>query len=179
VRVPKSAAEVAQSGEFVVLCLPDSTVPARVAGEIAGALERVIVVDTTTGGPEEMERIGRMVPRYVDATIAGSSGRVRSGEAVIMAGGGAADVEACGELFAAIGRRVFHVGPVGAGARMKLTMVNLVLGLNRAALAEGLASAGATGVDPAVALEVLRAGRAADSRGGAAGRDRVAAERGP
>ena len=40
---------------------------------------------------------------------------------------------------------------------MKL-VVNLVLGLNRAALAEGLAFAVACGIEPARALEVLRAG---------------------
>ncbi len=45
---------------------------------------------------------------------------------------------------------------------MKL-VTNLVLGLNRAALAEGLAFAEATGVDPRAALEVLR-GSAAYSR---------------
>jgi 3-hydroxyisobutyrate dehydrogenase-like beta-hydroxyacid dehydrogenase len=40
---------------------------------------------------------------------------------------------------------------------MKL-VVNLVLGLNRAALAEGLAFAKSSNIDPAKALEVLRAG---------------------
>jgi 3-hydroxyisobutyrate dehydrogenase-like beta-hydroxyacid dehydrogenase len=42
---------------------------------------------------------------------------------------------------------------------MKL-VVNLVLGLNRAALAEGLALAHHCGLDPTAALEVLRAGPA-------------------
>ena len=52
--------------------------------------------------------------------------------------------------------RRFHVGPPGSGARMKL-VVNLVLGLNRAVLAEGLALAEACGIDPAAALDVLKA----------------------
>ena len=43
---------------------------------------------------------------------------------------------------------------------MKL-VVNLVLGLNRAVLAEGLALARACGLDPSAALEILRAGPAA------------------
>jgi 2-hydroxy-3-oxopropionate reductase len=45
---------------------------------------------------------------------------------------------------------------------MKL-ISNLVLGLNRAALAEGLAFASAIGIDPAAALEVLK-GSSAYSR---------------
>ena len=52
--------------------------------------------------------------------------------------------------------RRFHVGPAGSGAQLKL-VVNLVLGLNRAVLAEGLSLAAACGIDPAAALEVLKA----------------------
>ena len=53
-----------------------------------------------------------------------------------------------------MGAKVFYVGPCGSAAKMKL-ITNLVLGLNRAALAEGLAFAEALGVSPADALEVL------------------------
>ena len=42
---------------------------------------------------------------------------------------------------------------------MKLVL-NLVLGLNRAVLAEGLEFARASGIDPAVALEILKSGPA-------------------
>lgn len=155
-----SALEAAAWGEFVVLCLPDSQIAGAVLSDIASLLtpERILV-DTTTGDPVHMEAMSRRVARYVDATIAGSSQQVRAGEAIVLAGGTAEDVAACQSLFAAIARQSFHLGPCGAGARMKL-VVNLVLGLNRAALAEGLAFAGALGVDPAAALAVLRAGPA-------------------
>jgi 3-hydroxyisobutyrate dehydrogenase-like beta-hydroxyacid dehydrogenase len=53
-----------------------------------------------------------------------------------------------------MGQSVFHVGPCGSAAKMKL-ISNLVLGLNRAALAEGLAFAEAIGIPPAAALPVL------------------------
>lgn len=152
----QSASEVAAFGDVIVLCLPDSRVSSAVLIEIGGELnDEKIVVDTSTGEPGEMEQMGRRAPRYLDATIAGSSQQVRDREAVVMAGGTAADYEACGELFAAIASRSFHVGSHGAGSRMKL-VVNLVLGLNRAALAEGLAFAEAIGVDLEMALEVLR-----------------------
>jgi len=61
-----------------------------------------------------------------------------------------------------MGAKTFHVGPCGSAAKMKL-ISNLVLGLNRAALAEGLAFAEAIGVAPAAALEVM-AGSMAYSR---------------
>ncbi|MEZ5398388.1 MAG: NAD(P)-dependent oxidoreductase [Bryobacteraceae bacterium] len=156
---PLGSAVEAAAGPFVVLCLPDASVSAAVADEIAASVGDAAVIDTTTGDPTEIAEIGRRLPRYVDATIAGSSEQVRGRDAVVMAGGDPADIAAAAGLFEAIAARVFHVGPRGAGARMKL-VVNLVLGLNRAVLAEGLAFAEATGVDPVAALEVLRAGPA-------------------
>ena len=54
-----------------------------------------------------------------------------------------------------LGANIYHVGASGSAAKMKLVS-NLVLGLNRAALAEALVFANAIGVDPASALEVLR-----------------------
>lgn len=155
-----SAREAAAHGAFVVLSLPDSTVSTEVVSGIADLFDASrILVDTTTGEPDEMAAMARRIPRYLDATVAGSSGQVRTGEAVVMAGGSAEDFAACRELFASFAPRCFHAGGPGAGARMKL-VVNLVLGLNRAALAEGLAFARATGVDMEMALEVLRSGPA-------------------
>ena len=51
--------------------------------------------------------------------------------------------------------RRFHVGKIGDGGRAKLA-VNLILGLNRLALAEGLVFAERLGLDPAAFLEVAR-----------------------
>jgi 3-hydroxyisobutyrate dehydrogenase-like beta-hydroxyacid dehydrogenase len=48
-----------------------------------------------------------------------------------------------------------HVGSCGSGAKMKL-LTNLVLGLNRAALAEGLVFAQQLDLDPQQSLDVLR-----------------------
>ena len=52
-----------------------------------------------------------------------------------MVGGDVEAFAACSDIFAWIGPRIFHTGPSGTGAKMKL-VTNLVLGLNRAALAE-------------------------------------------
>src|SRR5207344_2576444 len=49
----------------------------------------------------------------------------------------------------------FHIGRLGDGSRAKLA-VNLILGLNRLALAEGLVFAERLGLDPAAFLEVAR-----------------------
>src|SRR5207245_11072739 len=49
----------------------------------------------------------------------------------------------------------FHIGGIGDGGRAKLA-VNLILGLNRLAMAEGLVFAERLGLDPAAFLEVAR-----------------------
>ena len=52
----------------------------------------------------------------------------------------------------------FHVGRAGDGGRAKLA-VNLILGLNRLALAEGLVFASRLGLDPQAFFEIARARR--------------------
>jgi len=145
-----------------VLCLPNSKISAQVLAELdvkAGA----IVVDSTTGDPDEMSGFAKnLAPRgvgYLDATVGGSSKQVRAGEAIAIVGGDADALEACRPMFAAFAARTFYVGAAGSGARMKLVL-NLVLGLNRAVLAEGLSFAKSSGIDAALALEILKAGPA-------------------
>src|SRR5262249_20805376 len=130
------------------------------------------LVDTTTGEPEETAALGARLHergvRYLDATVVGSSAEARAGNVVVLAGGRREDAEACADVFAAFAREWLYVGPWGSGARMKL-VVNLVLGLNRAALAEGLTFARRLGLDPSAALAALKAGaaysRAMDAKG--------------
>jgi 3-hydroxyisobutyrate dehydrogenase-like beta-hydroxyacid dehydrogenase len=159
-----SPAEVADAARRIVLSLPDSRTVQAVIEEMRSALAPgTIVLDTTTGDPDPTTALGKSLAHdgiaYVDATIAGSSVQVRAGAVLVIAGGEPAALAACGDLFAVFAAQVFPVGPWGSGARMKLVF-NLVLGLNRAVLAEGLALAGGCGIDPAVALEILRAGPA-------------------
>ncbi|MBM3787186.1 MAG: NAD(P)-dependent oxidoreductase [Acidobacteria bacterium] len=140
--------------EFTVLCLPDSSRTAAILPRLAGAR---VVIDATTGDPGEMAAFAGIHPGYVDAAIGGSSTHLRNGEAIVLAGG---DVEAALPVLTVLGRRVIPCGPGGSGARMKLVF-NLVLGLNRAALAEGLAFGEAQGFDTRLILDALTAGPAA------------------
>jgi 3-hydroxyisobutyrate dehydrogenase-like beta-hydroxyacid dehydrogenase len=102
------------------------------------------VIDTTTGAPEQMAAFGSELKKrdvwYLDATVAGSSAQVRSGEVTVLVGGEEEAFQACQPYFEAFARHTFHVGPHGSGAKMKLVH-NLILGLHRAVLAEGLALA--------------------------------------
>jgi 3-hydroxyisobutyrate dehydrogenase-like beta-hydroxyacid dehydrogenase len=159
----RSAVDVFAGARTVVLSLPTSDVVREVLSEVGDALRGATVIDTTTGDPAVMEAIGRGLYAagcdYLDATITGSSAQARAGEVVVTAGGPAEVFARAESIFRLFAARWFHVGPWGSGARVKL-VVNLVLGLNRAALAEGLAFAKRSGLDPDAVLEVLRSGAA-------------------
>jgi 3-hydroxyisobutyrate dehydrogenase-like beta-hydroxyacid dehydrogenase len=143
----------------VIVSLYTTEVVVQVLEEMQGGLHAgQIIVDTTTGEPTQTAALGERLAargvRYLDAPISGSSEQTRHGEATVIVGGPRETFEACADLWRVMGQKVFHVGPCGSAARMKL-ITNLVLGLNRAALAEGLAFAEALGVPPATALEVM------------------------
>ncbi len=155
-----NAVAIASACNRILLSLPDSDVVETVLGEMGCALAAGrIVIDTSTGDPERAAAVGRRLAErgvcYLDATISGSSQQVRDGQAVVLAGGPADAFGRCEDLFRMFARRWFHLGPWGSGSQMKLVS-NLVLGLNRAALAEGLWLGKTLGLDPQMTLTVLR-----------------------
>ena len=166
-------AEVFAASDRILLSLPTDEVVAAVLRDADDSLRAgQVIVDTSTGAPESaVEQARRLSGRgvsYLDATVSGSSEQLRDGQAVLLVGAEEAAFRACRDLFASLAPTTFHTGPPGSGTRMKL-VTNLVLGLNRAALAEGLAFAEAVGVAPSAALEVLRGSpaysRAMDAKG--------------
>ena len=148
----------------VMMVLPDDGVTRAVLASLDDRLTpQHLIVDCTTGDADAAAQLGTSLAArgvgYVDATVSGSSEQARRGEALFMVGGSAADFARSRDLFDALGGRAIHVGPCGAGAKMKL-VTNLVLGLNRAALAEGLVLASTFGLDPESTLDVLKASAA-------------------
>jgi len=118
-----------------------------------------IVLCMSTCDPDRVAALAaRVVPRgirYLDTPVSGTSDQVRRGDGVALIGG---DMAVAGEVkpvLQALFARHFHVGRIGDGGRAKLA-VNLVLGLNRLALAEGLVFAERLGLDPAAFLPVAQ-----------------------
>jgi 3-hydroxyisobutyrate dehydrogenase-like beta-hydroxyacid dehydrogenase len=159
-----SPAEVARQANRVILSLPDTEIVRQVVEDSSGILQTktppTYLIDTTTGDPEEtMALAKRLAERgifFLDSTISGSSQQVRNKEAVFMVGGDKAAFETCMDVFKALTEKVFYLGPSGNGSKAKLAS-NLILGLNRLALAEGLVFAGKLGLDTQAFLELLKA----------------------
>lgn len=144
----------------VLISLYTTETVEKVLGKLdAGLRDGQILLDTTTGDPTQTAALGARLAergvRYLDAPISGSSEQTRRGEVTTLVGGDREAFEACGDLFDCFSAKTFHVGRCGNGSKMKLVS-NLVMGLNRAALAEGLAFAEMVEVSPADALQVLK-----------------------
>jgi 3-hydroxyisobutyrate dehydrogenase-like beta-hydroxyacid dehydrogenase len=156
-----AALDIAVHCRRIVLSLPTSAIVRSVIAQLDRALQPGdTILDTTTGEPDAMAQLGHSLEQrgihYLDAAIAGSSAQVRAGNVIVLLGGNAGAVNDSADLLRSFAKQSFHLGPHGSGARMKL-VVNLVLGLHRAVLAEGLAFAKACRIDPASALGVLSA----------------------
>ena len=159
-----SPAEVAGRVEYVVLSLPDTKAVRQVVEGPNGLLQAKplpeYLIDTTTGDPEETialaERLALKGITMLDSTISGSSRQVRDRAGVFMVGGDKAAFEKCRDIFDALSEKVFYVGPSGHGSKAKLAS-NLILGLNRLVLAEGLVFAEKLGLDPTAFLELAKA----------------------
>jgi 3-hydroxyisobutyrate dehydrogenase-like beta-hydroxyacid dehydrogenase len=118
-----------------------------------------IVLCMSTCDPDQVAALAaRVIPRgirYLDVPVSGTSDQVRRGDGVALIGGDVTIADDVAPLLDAQFARRFHVGKIGDGGRAKLA-VNLILGLNRLALAEGLVFAERLGLDPAAFLDVAR-----------------------
>ncbi|MEP0233736.1 NAD(P)-dependent oxidoreductase [Roseibium sp.] len=119
----------------------------------------VTLVATSTCDPDRMLELEEEAARYgirlLEAPLSGTSKDLANGNAVFLVGGSESLADANTWLFSLLGRAHYYVGGLGNGNRAKLA-INLVLGLNRAALAEGLVFAKALGLQPNDFLELAR-----------------------
>ena len=122
-----------------------------------GATEYIL--DTTTGDPDETvalaDRLEERGIHFLDATISGSSQQIRHRAGLYMVGGSRDSFAACEDLLQSVTEKYVHVGPSGSGSKAKLAS-NVILGLNRLALAEGLVFAERLGLETKAFLELLK-----------------------
>lgn len=159
-QVTNGVAEVFSHCEVIVVCLPSDRIVREVLEQNWVHLRPGLrIIDTSTGDPQAAAQITAKLAEggieYIDATVSGSSVQLEAGEAVLMVGATDEAFRASLPLLRLLSDKVFHTGPPGSGATMKL-VTNLVLGLNRAALAEGLAFARSLGLDLSSTLTLLR-----------------------
>jgi 3-hydroxyisobutyrate dehydrogenase-like beta-hydroxyacid dehydrogenase len=157
-------ADVAAAADVCVSMLADGSAVEAVFrgpdGLLAGARPGNVLVDSSTVPPaviQGLEADARAAGAgLLDAPVSGSVALAESGGLTIMVGGEAADVDRARPVLDALAKTVFHMGPLGSGAAMKLAVNTVIFGLNEA-LAEGLVLAEAAGVARSIAYDVLAA----------------------
>ncbi len=138
-------AAAAKGMKCVITSLPNSDIVREVVlgknGIVEGAEEGLCICDTTTSRPEDSERISAELAergiKFLDSAVSGTSTMAHNGDLIIIAGGDKEAFEASRPVFSGFSRAAYYMGPAGSGARTKL-VINLILGGNRLALAEGL-----------------------------------------
>ena len=166
-KAAQSIAEIARDCDPIVLAVFSTDQVEEVVekfllpvlGDDAGR----IVLCTSTCDPDRIAALGVRVAarglRFLETPVSGTSAQVARGEGVGLIGGDPTIASEIEPVLRALFPTYFLIGAVGDGGRAKLA-VNLILGLNRLALAEGLAFAERLGLEPAAFLEVARASAA-------------------
>ncbi|MFF0768777.1 NAD(P)-binding domain-containing protein [Nonomuraea wenchangensis] len=152
-----TAAAAVEGADLVITMLSD---PAAVREVLAAALPGLrpgtTVVEMSTIGPEAVRELRALLPAgvgLVDAPVLGSVGPAAEGSLTVLAGGDGEDVARCREVLSVFGT-VRELGPLGAGAAMKLAVMNALVPA-QVLLAETLAYGEAHGVDREALLGVL------------------------
>ncbi|MEV4536004.1 NAD(P)-dependent oxidoreductase [Asanoa sp. NPDC049518] len=129
-------------------------------GIVAGLGLGTPVIDTSTIDPRTTLRLAEMVRGaggiHVDCPVSGSVSSVEAGTLAVLAGGAATDIDRVRPVLDHLGK-VFHIGPTGTGATMKVAINTLLIAINQG-LSEAYVLAEAAGIDPATAYDVFLAG---------------------
>jgi 2-hydroxy-3-oxopropionate reductase len=157
--------EVAAQSDVVITMLPDSPDVESVAlgddGIIHGIRGGALWIDMSTIAPATTKRAaGDLAAKGVtslDAPVSGGEKGAIDATLSIMVGGSDAAFERAKPIFEALGKNIVHVGELGAGQVTKACN-QIVVGVTIEAVAEALALAEASGVDPAKVRAALLGG---------------------
>jgi 3-hydroxyisobutyrate dehydrogenase len=158
-RVAETPAALAEDAEAVISILTDAkAVDAVYAAMLTGKVQGKLFIEMSTVRPNVqknlLERVTAAGAFLVECPVGGTIGPAKEGKLFGFAGGGAADVARARPLLDQMCRRVEHVGPVGAGAQMKLA-INLPLLVYWQALGEALSLINDLKLDPVRVMDIL------------------------
>ncbi len=149
----KTAADAVRRAQITITVLPTAD---DVEATLFGAAEASpitaghTVIDMGTSFPPETRRLAARVAasggRFLDAPVTGGPRGAQDGTLTIMVGGEASTLADLRPVLEAMGTRIYHFGPVGAGHTAKLIQ-NMIGIIASAGIAEGFAFAAAAGLD--------------------------------
>ncbi|RYH12338.1 NAD(P)-dependent oxidoreductase [Tropicimonas sp. IMCC6043] len=161
----KTAAELAQASDIVMLCMDTSaSVESRIYGDqgvLAGVRPGTVVIDFGTSVPDSTRKIGADLAEkgvaYLDAPLGRTPAHAKDGLLNIMCAGDKAAFEKVKPELDVLGENVFHLGDLGAGHTVKL--INNFFAMTTAcAMSEAFVMADRAGIDRETLYGVMSAG---------------------
>ena len=169
-----SAADVFGAADVIVLSLPAAhhveavIADAAAAGHLAQGAGPRIVIDTSTSEADTSRQLATALDAaghgFVDAPVSGGPSGAAAGTLAMMLGGDNAHVARAMPVLEALGQKIIHVGPSGAGNVAKLVN-NMLVASHMITTLEAIKLAQASGVSAEDALRVINSatGRSAIS----------------
>lgn len=157
----KSIREAARGADVLITMLPDGD---AVRDAVLGALPHLgagsVVVDMSSSDPIGTRALGVVLESnrisFVDAPVSGAVVGAREATLAIMVGGEKSAFEKVKPVLQALGKSIFHVGPLGAGHAVK-ALNNYLGAAGTLAGFEALLIAQAFELDPKPMLEAINA----------------------
>ncbi len=157
----KSLADVTAASDVIFTVVNDDASMREILGDgdslLKGAAGKVFI-HCATVSPEAQEAAEKAASAVGASTLAASMAssitQAREGTLYLMVGGDEAVFGRMEPLLKDISVSLRHVGPVGNAAKIK-ALVNMVMNINTAGLAEGLGLGAALGVDLGMLKEIF------------------------
>jgi 3-hydroxyisobutyrate dehydrogenase len=160
-KVAPSAADAVSKAAVVVTLLPDGKIVRKAVDGIRPHLAAgTVVIDMSSSAPVGTKQLGEELIaagfEFIDAPVSGGVKRAIDGTLAIMVGGDAQTLEKVRPVLDAMGKSIFHAGPLGAGHAAK-ALNNYVSAAGLAAAVEAVAIGKKFGIEPNVLVDVLNA----------------------
>jgi len=158
-----SPAETADAVDILISCVMTPAQVERVYlgpdGALAGARAGQVFIDASTTNPEISRRIAASLASkgvdFLDAPVSGGPRGAEQGTLAVMVGGDAQVLDKVRPILEVFGRKVFHMGAVGAGNSAKLCN-QILTGTAHVLVAEAMVLGTRLGLDPQTLFEVLQ-----------------------
>ena len=155
---------LAADADVVITCLPSPAAATAVVGGSGGILASLpsgsTWIEMSTSDKHEIQRlaaIGRTRGiETLEAPVTGGVHLAATGEITVIVGGAPEVAERHDPLLAAMGKRIFYVGPLGRASDLKV-VTNMLAFIHLVACGEALALSAEAGLDLKQAWEVIAA----------------------
>ncbi|MDP7364626.1 MAG: NAD(P)-dependent oxidoreductase, partial [Candidatus Latescibacteria bacterium] len=162
-KTAKKLSDVSAAADYIITVVTDDKAmknifSARGDGLLAGEVKGKVFINCATISPathiEVEKRAAKAGARALEGCMASSITQAREGTLYLMCGGKKPVFDKCRPLLDAMSVDLHYVGSTGKAAQVK-ALVNMVMNINTAGLAEGLGMGKALGLDLKLLMEIF------------------------